>query len=180
MKRKTSNLQKRRKREGKTNYKKRIRLLLSNKPRLVIRPSLNNISAQIVEYHQKGDKIIASANSKELDKIGWKFSKGNLPAAYLTGVLAGINAKEKGIKEAILDIGLSTPTKGSRIFACLKGVIDSGVNVPASKEIFPSEDRIKGEHIAKHASSIKTKENIDLTQIPKTFEEIKNKIIKVK
>ena len=41
----------RRKREGKTDYRKRLRLLLSGKPRLVIRRSLRDISAQVIEYY---------------------------------------------------------------------------------------------------------------------------------
>jgi len=126
-KQKTYNVQKRRKRTGKTNYKKRLKLLLSHKLRLVVRPALKNITVQIVEYHPKGDKVVASANARELEKLGWKFNKGNLPAAYLTGLLAGTRAKEKGIKEAILDVGLNSSTKGSRIFACLKGTIDAGL-----------------------------------------------------
>ena len=170
--RKRINVSKRRKREGKTNYKKRIRLLLANKPRLVIRTSNSNTIAQIVEYHPKGDITAVSAHSQELEKLGWKFSKANLPAAYLIGLLAGKKAKEKGIKNAILDIGLQSPIKGSRIFACLKGVVDMGMDVPFSKDILPKEDRIKGQHIAKYKQ-----ERADL---PKIFEEIKSKIIKVK
>ncbi|MBW2982257.1 50S ribosomal protein L18 [Candidatus Woesearchaeota archaeon] len=192
MKQKTYNVQFRRKREGKTNYKKRLKLLLAGKPRLVIRPSLKNIIVQIIEYHPKGDKVIVAAHSSELDKLGWKFNKGNMPAAYLTGLLAGQKGKDNGVKETILDIGLASPVKGSRIFACLKGVIDGGIKVPVSEEILPKEDRIKGSHITKYAESIKGKENeyskkfseyiklnIDPLQISKIFEEIKKQIIKV-
>jgi large subunit ribosomal protein L18 len=191
MRQKTYNVQFRRKREGKTNYKKRLKLLLANKPRLVVRPSLKNMTVQIAEYHPQGDKIIIAVHSSELDKLGWKFNKGNIPAAYLTGLLLGKKANNKGIKEVILDIGLKSPIKGSRIFACLKGVIDAGIEVPASKEILPGEDRIKGDHIAKYAELLKKKEeyskrfsgyarfNIDLSQIPIVFGEIKNKILKV-
>ena len=193
MRQKTFNVQFRRKREGKTNYKKRLRLLLAGKPRLVIRPSLRNITVQIAEYHPKGDKIIVSAHSSELNKLGWKFNKGNLPAAYLTGLLAGKKAKDKGLKEIILDIGLNSPVKGARIFACLKGVVDAGVNVPVSEEILPKEDRIKGIHIAKYAELLKSnkeeyskrfseyiKLDINPIQIPVVFDEIKNNILKVK
>jgi large subunit ribosomal protein L18 len=172
MKKQILSLAYRRKREGKTNYKKRLKLILSGKLRLVIRLSNANIVAQIIEYHQDGDKIIAGAYSKELEKIGWKFSKGNTPAAYLTGLLAGKKAKEKGVKEAVLDIGLRSPIKGSRIFACLKGIVDSGLNVPHSKDILPSDDRIKGQHIAKYDSK--------KAELPKLVEEMKSKIIKVK
>ncbi len=193
MKQKTFNVQFRRKREGKTNYKKRLRLLLAAKPRLVVRTSLKNIIVQIVEYHQQGDKVIISAHSSELDKLGWKFSKGNIPAAYLTGLLVGEKAKEKGLKDVILDIGLTSPVKGSRAFACLKGVVDAGVKVPFSEDILPKEDRIKGSHIAKYAEQLKEnkelyskkfseyiKLNIDPLQVPIVFDETKNKILKVK
>ena len=192
MRQKTYNVQFRRKREGKTNYKKRLKLLLAGKPRLVVRPSLNNMLVQIVQYHHEGDKVIVSAHSSELEKLGWKFSKGNIPAAYLTGLLVGKKAGKKAIKEMILDIGLKSPVKGSRIFACLKGIIDAGIKVPASEEILPKEERLKGGHISKYAELIKKnneeykkkfskhiKLNIDPGQISRFFEEAKNKILKV-
>ncbi len=141
-------IQFRRRREKKTNYKKRLALLKSGKTRVVIRKRLKNISVQFINYNPKGDETIASAFSTELKKFGWEGSRGNLPAAYLTGFLAGKRAKEKNINEAILDIGLQTSTKGSRIYAALKGVLDAGVKVPCSQEILPSEDRIKGKHIS--------------------------------
>lgn len=170
MKKKTICLPYRRKREGKTNYKKRLKLLLSGKPRLVIRPSLKNVTAQIIEYNPKGDQTIASAHSRELAKFEWKFSTGNVTTAYLTGLLLGKKALKKKIKEAILDIGLRTPIKGSKVFACLKGVVDAGVSVPVSEEILPSPERISGKHIADYRK---------LNEITKVFEEVKNKILKV-
>lgn len=183
------NVEKRRKRQGKTNYKKRLKLLLSNKPRIVVRLSLNKTYVQIIEYHPKGDIVIVSSNSCELEKYGWIFSKTNIPAAYLTGFLAGNKAISKNIKDAILDLGFKTPKKGSKIFACLKGAIDAGLNVPYSKEILPSEDRIKGKHIidfynnsAKSKDNYKnqfsdyTKKKLELSKMPKMIEEIKNKI----
>ena len=178
-------IQKRRKREGKTNYKKRLKLLLSSRCRLVVRPSLNSLLAQIIEYAPKGDKVLVAANANELDKFGCKFNKGNPPSAYLTGFLLGTKCAQKGIKDAVLDIGLKDSTKGSRIFACLKGTVDAKLNVPCSKEVFPSEDRIKGEHIVKYASIAAkrfTKQNkeADVKSLPKSFEDVKNKIAKVK
>jgi len=145
----------------KTNYDRRISLLKSEKTRLVIRKSLSNISIQFINFKTSGDETIAAANSTELKKIGWS-KTGNIPAAYLTGLLAGKKAKNKNIKEAILDLGLQTSTKGSRIYAALKGVLDSGINVPHSKDILPSDERIRGEHISKELS--------------KQFEDVKNKI----
>ena len=180
----------RRKREGLTDYKKRLKLLLAHKPRLVVRKSLKNVVAQIVEYDEKGDRILVSAQSGELDKFGWKISKSNLPSAYLVGLLLGKKAKGKGVKEMVLDMGLQKSVKGSRIYALLKGIIDSGVNVAHSKDMLPDENRIKGEHIAKYASELKKddakykkifgqylKNNVDPTSINKYFEEIKNKIL---
>jgi large subunit ribosomal protein L18 len=141
----------RRRREGKTDYKARKALLLSGKPRLVVRGSLKNVIVQIIVAKPHGDEVMFSAHSKELTrKYGWKASGGSIPACYLTGLLCGLGAREKGVKEAVLDIGLHSSAK-NRIFAALKGVLDAGVNVPYSEEKLPNEERIKGEHIAEYA-----------------------------
>ena len=148
----------RRRREGKTDYKARKAFLLSGKPRLVARCSINNVSAQIVVAKPTGDQAVVSAEGKELvRKYGWKAPRGNLPAAYLTGLLCGLKAKTHGIEEVILDIGLYPPSKGSRIFAVLKGVLDAEINVPHSEEKLPDEKRIEGDHIAKYAQSLISK-----------------------
>lgn len=173
---KTRNVPYRRKREGKTDYRKRLKLLLSHKPRLVIRKSLDNVIAQIVEYGEKGDKVVVSAHSNELKKLGWKFGKGNVPAAYLTGLLAGVKAKKKKVTEAVLDLGLQASVKGSRIYACLKGVLDAGINIPHDKGILPSDDRVLGKHIADYGSKSKQfKANV--SELPKAVEDMKKKII---
>ena len=174
MNRKPKTIRLRRKREGKTNYKKRLKLLLSGKPRLVVRPSVKGMTTQIISAERIGDKIIAGAHSNELKKLGWKYNTGNTPSAYLTGLLAGKKAIKKGIKEAILDIGLKKPVKGGRIFACLKGAVDAGLNIPFSETILPSEERIKGDHMIKYAETKK----IDLKDLSTSFENIKNKILK--
>ena len=82
-------LQFRRRHEQRTDYKKRLRLLLSGKTRLVVRKTLKNYLVQFVDYESKGDKILVAANSIELKKFGWKLSTGNTSAAYLTGFLCG-------------------------------------------------------------------------------------------
>ena len=146
----------RRRREGKTDYQARKALVISGKPRLVTRFSLKNVTVQIVVAKLHGDEVLAAANSRELVKTyGWKAPTGNIPAAYLTGLLCGLKAKAKGVEEAILDIGLISPTKGSKIFAALSGVLDAGVDVPHSEEKIVKE-RMKGEHIAKYAKSLGT------------------------
>jgi len=147
--------------EEKTNYRKRLGLLKSGKARLVIRKSLSNIMVQIVKYNPKGDETVATAVSMDLKKMGWNRT-GNVPAAYLTGLMAGKMAKEKKVEEAVLDLGLQTSTKGSRIYAALKGVVDAGVSVPHSEEILPSSDRIEGKHISE--------------EVAKQFQEVKKKI----
>ena len=153
----------RRKREGRTDYKARLKLLSSEKPRLVIRRSLDSIYAQLIKFQPDGDIVIASASSKDIAKLGWKHNKKNIPCAYLVGFLAGKRAKDKKISEAVLDAGLYVSIKGSRIYAAVKGAIDAGLKVPCSQEILPSEDRIKGKHIP----------NFDV----KKFEETKKKIL---
>ena len=147
-------VQLRRRREGKTDYQARKALVSSRKPRLVTRASLKNVTVQITMAKPHGDEVLASANSRELIKnYGWKAPTGNIPAAYLTGLLCGLKAKSKGIELAILDIGLISPTKGSKIFAVLSGVLDAGVDVPHSEEKIVKE-RMKGEHIVKYAKSL--------------------------
>jgi len=44
----------RRRRKNITDYRKRLKLLKSKKPRLVVRRFLNNIIAQITLYNEKG------------------------------------------------------------------------------------------------------------------------------
>jgi large subunit ribosomal protein L18 len=150
-----------RRREKKTDYKKRLALIKSEKTRLVIRKSSKNITVQFIDYNAKGDKTLVSAFSTELKKFGWK-KTGNIPASYLTGLLAGKRARDKKVKEVVLDLGLQTSTKGSRIYAALKGVLDAGIKVPHSEKILPDEDRIKGVHISENTV--------------KQFEEVRSKI----
>jgi large subunit ribosomal protein L18 len=147
-------VQLRRRKEGKTDYKARKALVLSGKPRLVARGTLKNVIAQIIMAKPHGDEVLVSAHSRELKNYEWKAPGGNLPAAYLTGLLCGLKAKAQGVKEVILDIGLHSPSKGARVFAMLKGVLDAGVHVPHSEEKLPDEKRIQGEHIAKYAASL--------------------------
>ncbi len=154
----------RRRREGKTDYRKRLNMLRSRKIRIVVRKSIKNTNVQFVEYHEGGDKIIASALSKELTtKYQWKYSTASTPAAYLTGLLAGKRAAEKGISESILDVGRHHPVTGSKVFAALKGVSDAGIACPCDEGKLPSEERLYGGHLQK--------------EMKPTIEEIKSKII---
>jgi len=143
----------RRRREGKTDYQARKALVLSGRLRLVARSSLKNVSVQIVAAKPVGDVVLAAAHSRELKKFGWTAPTGNVPAAYLTGFLCGLKAKAKGVSEAILDIGLVAPTKGSKLFAVLSGVVDAGIPVPHDEAKIVKEI-LKGEHIAKYGKSL--------------------------
>lgn len=169
MKIKTKRTIKRRRREGKTDYKKRLKLLSSNKPRLVIRKSLKYIRAQVIEFSEEGDKTLVAASSEELKKLGWKFNFDNLPAAYLTGLLIGKKALKKGIKETVLDAGLYTSSKSNRIYATAKGAVDAGLKVPISEEVLPKEERIRGMHIANYIKKFK--------DLPEVFDKIKGDIL---
>jgi large subunit ribosomal protein L18 len=138
----------RRRREGRTDYKRRLALLKSQQPRVVVRRSLTNVRVQVVRYEATGDKVLASADGRELQALGLQGTSGkSLPAAYLTGLLAGQRAKQAGVEQAVLDLGRNTPHKGGRIFAALKGVVDAGIDVPHDEDVLPDEDRIKGGHI---------------------------------
>ncbi len=145
----------RRRREGKTNYRSRRALVLSRVPRLVVRLSLKHAIVQVIEAESIGDKVLVSAHSNELSKAyGWLSNRGNIPSAYLTGLLCGFKAMANGVDKAFLDIGLHIPSKGTRIFAALKGAVDAGVEVPHSEDILPDEGRISGKHIADYATQL--------------------------
>jgi len=144
-----------RRRLGLTNYYKRKKLILSGKPRLVVRKTNKHIIAQVVVAKPNGDITVTSSNSLELvRRFGWKGDPNNTPAAYLVGLIVGHKALKAGVEEAILDIGLHRPVRGSRVFAVLKGALDAGLKVPHSEEILPSEERINGTVIADYAKKL--------------------------
>ncbi|ODS37156.1 50S ribosomal protein L18 [Candidatus Altiarchaeales archaeon WOR_SM1_SCG] len=161
-------VQYRRRRSGETSYKKRLNLLKSGKPRLIVRFSNKHAIAQIIDYSPDGDIVFASAHSSELKKFGWDHNPGNLPSAYLTGLLCGLRAVKKDKNDAVFDIGLRPPIIGSKIYAALKGAVDSGLKIPHDPKVFPVDERISGEHIAKYKN----------TDMAKNFNKIKEKIIK--
>ncbi|MCR8432865.1 MAG: 50S ribosomal protein L18 [Crenarchaeota archaeon] len=148
----------RRRREGKTDYRARYKMLLSRKIRAVVRKSLRNVIVQFAEGAILGDRTLSYTHSSELRRYGWKYSCGNVPAAYLTGFLAGLKARKANINEAILDIGPQRSTRGNRLYAALKGLIDSGVQIPYDPDILPSAERIVGKHIAEFSRRLKEKD----------------------
>ena len=135
----------RRIRDEKTNYNQRKRMLIGHRGFITVQISNENTQVQIHQPELKGDKVISSAHSRFLIQKEWKGSRKNIPASYLTGYLAGKKALSKGFNSAILYSG--TRKYSQRMAAALKGVIDAGLEVPASEETFPPEERINGEHL---------------------------------
>lgn len=130
-----------------TDYRKRLALIKTGVPRAVIRKSLKNMKVDIIEYRPSGDRVLAHGCTVELKKFGWKGPTGNTPAAYLSGYLAGLRAKRKGIQRVYVDLGRQKVIKGNKLMASVKGLIDSGVEVPVDEDYLPSEDRIMGKHL---------------------------------
>ncbi|MEM3361865.1 MAG: 50S ribosomal protein L18 [Candidatus Anstonellaceae archaeon] len=179
----------RRRRENKTNYYKRFKMLKSHKNRLVVRASNKHVILQVVEFNEKGDKIIRSVFSKELKNFGW-YPKANTPTAYLAGALLAKKYPSK--EELILDIGMARPTRGRILFAAAIGAKEGGLNINIDNSLVPKE-RLDGSHIAKYAEELKQnqpekfqkifsdylKNNFDPTNISKIFYEVKKKIEQV-
>jgi large subunit ribosomal protein L18 len=173
--------------EGKTDYGARIKLIDLDKARMVVRISNNHVIAQIIKVAPEGDATVISAHSNELKKMGWLGSTKNSSAAYLTGFLCGKKALAENVDEAVLDIGLKSPTKGTKVFAVLKGAVDSGLHIPHGESILPDDERIRGEHVAKYAESLSEEEvkqkfsaylknGLSPKDLPDHFEKIKQKI----
>ncbi len=85
----------RRRREGRTNYHQRLKLLLSKEDRVVVRKSSKHIQVQLIAPKPEGDVTLSSAISTELKDYGYDASTGNTPAAYLTGLLVGYKTLSK-------------------------------------------------------------------------------------
>jgi len=170
----------RRRREARTDYHQRLRLLKSGKPRLVARKSNRHVRAQLITTGPNGDRTLASAVSGDLADHGWEAPTGNLPAAYLTGLLAGRRAVAADIEEAVLDIGLNTATPGNKVFAVQEGAIDAGLEVPHSESVFADWERTRGEHIAAYAEQRDEplySGEFDATELPAHFDEIRETIM---
>ncbi|MGC9191213.1 MAG: 50S ribosomal protein L18 [Conexivisphaera sp.] len=145
----------RRRREGKTNYHRRRVVVASRKPFITVFVSNRNVSAQLHVARKSGDEVIAQANSRELIGHGWSASRKSTPAAYLVGYLLGLRALKAGVSEAVLYTGVRSFVPGSRVAAVVAGARDAGLNVAASEEVLPDQSRLRGEHIAEYARSLR-------------------------
>jgi len=92
----------RRRRECRTDYYARTRLIIQDKNkyktpkfRLVFRRTNRDIIMQIVAADMNNDRVIAAAYSHELPKYGFPAGLTNYAAAYCTGLLLArrVNAK---------------------------------------------------------------------------------------
>ncbi len=178
----------RRRREKRTDYRQRLALLKSKKTRMIIRRSLNNIRIQFINLGPSGDIVVAEMTSKGLSKYGWNCHSANLPASYLTGYLAGAEAASRGVKDAIVDIGLQNSVRSSSLYCAAAGAKDAGITINVGKEVLPPKDRISGKHIADYAAKIKNspayqrqfssylKKGINPEKIGEMFSHVKSEI----
>ena len=141
-------------------------MLLSKKPRMVVRKSARHTRIQFAIPGDQGDNIISSATSIELKNYGYSGSTGNTTAAYLTGLLFGYRTIGKGFSEGVLDMGLHTSSFGSRSYAALRGAVDAGMDIPHNPVVFPSVERVRGEMVAEYMGF----------DLPSVFEATKAKI----
>jgi len=166
----------RRRREVRTDYHQRLRLLKSGKPRLVARLSNKHVRAQLVSPGPEGDITHAAASSEDLAEYGWEAPTANLPSAYLTGYLAGLRAVEAGLEEAVLDIGLNTATPGNKAFAVQEGAIDAGLEIPHNDSVLADWSRTRGEHIAEYDEHLEEplySGEFDAADLPEHFDELR-------
>lgn len=158
-------VQKRRRRENKTDYLKRLKLLKGDKPRVVFRKTNKYIVAQYIVSEEAQDKILIGIDSRELNKFGWpKSSSGSLKsitASYLTGYLTGKRILKEKLENPILDSGMNRVLHKNKIYAFIKGLIDSGIKISCKKELFPEESRIQGEHLKSKISFQEIKSKIE-------------------
>ena len=184
-------MQYRRRKEGKTNYHRRKKVILGHLPFAVTRITDKNILIQLVKAELKGDIVVGSVHSRQLRKFGWPFSCKSIPACYLSGLILGCKAKNLVNSEVLVYKDVKPFIKGSRISAAINGMIDGGLKVKANPESFPNEKRVKGDHIVQYAKSIKgsdldaynkrfsnyVREGLDVEKMPEIFEKVKGLII---
>ncbi|HLC77885.1 MAG TPA: 50S ribosomal protein L18 [Candidatus Nanoarchaeia archaeon] len=181
---------KRRRREGKTDYAIRIKLLKSEKPRLVFRKTNKYLVVQYLESKEAKDSIKIGMTSSALIRYGWpKKAQGSLkslPACYLMGILFGKTIVSKKLESPIVDFGMYRVLSKSRLQGFVKGLVDSGLNINYNEEFFPSEERIEGGHLKNKIPFGSVKANIEhlketedhkvkTVKKPKTAKTTKNK-----
>ena len=154
-----------------------------------------NIKQQIKRIRYNEKNRLANFSYKSKLKTSLKDVHTAVSAKDLAGAEVALNAAykaldkalAKGIDSAILDIGLKSPIKGSKIFAALKGAVDAGLEIPHGDFVFPADERIRGEHIAEYAESLDDDKVAELfsqylerglqpVDLPENFDEAKKNI----
>lgn len=153
----------RRRKAGLTDYRRRLKLLRGQKPRVVVRVSNTRTTCQLVTWAADGDLVSVSVTGSDLvKKYGWPSNRSlkSVPASYLVGFAMGKAAVASGAEEAVLDIGLAANTRGGRVYAALKGMSDAGLEIPHSEDVYPEDDRLNGAHIDEGiAAEVETTKN---------------------
>ncbi len=181
----------RRKREFRTDYRLRYKLLKSGLPFFIVRRSNRYITVSLAVPEIGGDKTLFTVSSKVLyKKYGW-YGLKNIPAAYLTGLIAGKKALEMGIKKAVINLGYAFTKRASIPFAAAMGARDAGLDIPMGEEALVDESRIRGVHIAEYAKRLKESDpdlyrvrfskylaiGFDPVEIPKRFDELRTLLV---
>ena len=147
---KNQRLRFKRRRNGETDYRRRMKMLRGGSARAVVRVTNTQTICQLVNYEPTRDTVHVSVDGRRLvDKYGWPIdaSRKSIPASYISGYAMAKEAISAGHKEAVLDIGLAASTSGSRVFAALKGMVDAGMEIPHGESVLPDDERINGSHI---------------------------------
>ena len=157
--------QKRRRKENRTDYLKRLKLLKGETPRLVFRKTNKYIISEYIVSKEAQDSVVMGMDSRKLIEYGWpKTAQGSLKsitASYLTGYLTGKTILKQKLEEPILDAGMNRVLHKNKIYAFIKGLIDSGIKINCKKEFFPEEERIKGDHLKNKIPFTEIKSKID-------------------
>nr|CAG4638602.1 EOG090X09YS [Cyclestheria hislopi] len=161
---------------------------------MIVRFTNKDIICQIAYARIEGDVIVCAAYSHELPRYGIKVGLTNYAAAYCTGLLLARRLLKKfkldklyegctdvtgdaysvqnlrdgpGAFKAYLDVGLARTTTGARVFGCMKGAVDGGIDIPHSTKRFPGYDseskefnaevhrkHIMGQHVADYMKNL--------------------------
>jgi large subunit ribosomal protein L18 len=149
----------RRRRQGKTDYRKRRGIVMGKDNFLTVGISNKHIYGQIHRVAAQGDQTICSFSSGSLSKLAdWKGSAKNISSAYLTGYVLGKRALERKLTSVVYYSGIGSYIHGSRIASVMKGAKDAGLDIRVDEETLPPDERVKGVHISDYAKSLESED----------------------
>merc|ERR1712005_25673 len=154
-----------RRREGKTDYYARKRLVTQAKNkfatpkyRFVVRLTNKDIICQVVSSKIAGDICHCAAYAHELPRYGLKEKfQGEEECTAEFEDCEIVNEDEDGPNafHALLDVGLKPTTLGSKVFSAMEGAFDGGLEIPHSNKKFYGYDADEKEYDAEeHRSRI--------------------------